>query len=118
SMAPVAAASPIERYDAAAHNPFTAGPFTYRVERKGATVRHVETAGAAETAAEVTTAVGSGHNGRAYLVDHGGYLFASPITWYPRKERWDLSPGYERGPSHPHFGRPITPDCLFCHANF
>jgi hypothetical protein len=117
SLAPIAAAAPIERYDAAAHNPFTVGTFTYRVEQQGATIRHAETAGATETSAAVTIAVGSGHNGRAYLIDHDGYLFASPITWYPRKGRWDLSPGYEKGPSHPHFGRPITPDCLFCHAN-
>lgn len=117
SLAPVAAAAPIERYDAAAHNPFAHGPFTYRVEQTGTAVRHAESAPGVEASAEVSFAVGSGQNGRAYLVNHAGYLFASPITWYPRKGRWDLSPGYERGPSHPHFGRPITPDCLFCHAN-
>ncbi len=121
SLAPVAAATPIERFDTPARNPFTAGGFTYRVDRQGGTVRHVETVESggkvvAETAAEVKYAVGSGHNGRAYLIDHDGFLFASPITWYPQKQQWDLSPGYEK--QNPHFGRPITADCLFCHANF
>ena len=53
--------------------------------------------------------------GRAYLIDHDGYLFASPLTWYPTKNSWDLSPGYEK--RNARFTRPITPDCLFCHCN-
>jgi predicted CXXCH cytochrome family protein len=122
SLAPVATASPIERYDPPAHNPFDVGGFKYRVEPRGQTARHVETVTnpggqvIAETAAEVRFAVGSGHNGRAYLIDHDGFLFASPITWYPLKGQWDLSPGYD-AKRNPHFGRPITADCLFCHAN-
>jgi len=121
SFAAVATAAPLERYDAATRNPFTVGGLTYRVERRPEGVRHVETAidrrgqFIAETAAEVSYVVGSGRNGRAYLINHDGYLFSSPITWYPRKGTWDLSPGYEK--VNPHFGRPITPDCLFCHAN-
>ena len=49
-----------------------------------------------DLAAEVQFAVGSGQRGRAYLIDHDGYLFASPLTWYPTKNSWDLSPGYEK----------------------
>lgn len=121
SYAPVLSATPIERYDSAAFNPFDWGEFRYRVEKQGTVVRHVETvtdkAGAVrgETAANVAFAVGSGRNGRAYLIDRDGYLFASPLTWYPQSSRWDLSPGYQK--QNVHFGRPITPDCLFCHAN-
>jgi hypothetical protein len=121
SFAMVANASPLERYDLTAHNPFKAGLFTYRIEQEKDKVRHAETlndsAGraVAETSAAVHFVVGSGNNGRAYLIDHDGYLFASPITWYPRKGIWDLSPGYEK--TNPHFGRPINPSCLFCHAN-
>ncbi|MFL5341540.1 MAG: tetratricopeptide repeat protein [Gemmataceae bacterium] len=122
SLASLPAASTIERYDLSAHNPFDAAGFRYLVRREGECVWHAETAADAggpapvRTEAEVRYAVGSGSNGRAYLIDRDGYLFASPITWYPRKQIWDLSPGYEKG--NPRFGRPVTPDCLFCHANY
>ena len=56
-----------------------------------------------------------GGRGSAYLIERDGYLFESPITWYPQERKWDLSPGYEK--SNVHFDRPIQPDCLFCHAN-
>jgi tetratricopeptide (TPR) repeat protein len=121
SLVPLAAATPLERYTEAARNPFAVAGLRYGIERKGERAWHREsvrdTGGrvVAQTTAEVHFAVGSGRSGRAYLVDHGGYLFASPITWYPARGAWDLSPGYEK--SNPHFDRPITPDCLFCHSN-
>jgi Flp pilus assembly protein TadD len=121
SLASVAEAAPLERFDSAAHNPLDVSNLRYQVERQGSRVWHRETLrdrqgrGVAERAAEVQFAVGSGQRGRAYLINQDGYLFASPLTWYPAEERWDLSPGYER--RNPHFGRPITPDCLFCHCN-
>ena len=49
----------------------------------------------------------------SYLINHDGYLFQSPITWYPQKRMWDLSPGYAT--RHHHFARPVTAECLFCH---
>ncbi len=120
SLAPLAAAAPLERYSEAARNPFSTPGFRYQIERQGERSWHTETVLAqgeavARTRAEVRFAVGSGHNGRAYLIDHEGWLFSSPITWYSARGIWDLSPGYEK--SNPHFDRPITPDCLFCHAN-
>jgi Flp pilus assembly protein TadD len=121
SLALVSAASPLEHYDEAAHNPFQVSGFRYQVEREAGRVLHRETAvnpdgpPFTDLAAEVTYAVGSGQRGRAYLIDHDGYLFASPLTWYPTKNIWDLSPGYEK--RNPRFTRPITPDCLFCHCN-
>ena len=114
-------ATQIEQFDTSAFNPFDWGEFRYRVENRGTAVWHVETVSdpkgtkRAETAAEVQSAVGSGRNGRAYLYEREGYLFASPLTWYPQSKRWDLSPGYSK--HNVHFGRPITSDCLFCHAN-
>lgn len=122
ALAPAATATAIERYGEKARNPFDVAGFRYRVERQGSRAWHKEALldgrgrAVAETAAEVRFAVGSGHSGRAYLIDRGGYLFSSPITWYPTKEIWDLSPGYEK--SNPHFDRPVTPDCLFCHSNY
>ncbi len=116
SLAPVAAARPVERYDEAARNPFDAQGFRYRVEPRDGKVWHTESgAGGVEARAEVHFAVGSGTRGRSYLVNRDGYLFQSPITWYPQKGLWDLSPRYER--DNHHFARPITPECLFCHSN-
>jgi hypothetical protein len=39
----------------------------------------------------------------------------SLITWYSRKQKWDLSPCYEK--DNLHFERFIKPACLFCHSN-
>jgi hypothetical protein len=121
SLSPVATAVALERYDSASHNPFEREGFRYAVERRPQSVLHREVLldalgrNLAETDAEVHFAIGSGERGRSYLLSRDGYLFASPITWYPQKGIWDLSPGYAR--RNPHFGRPVGPDCLFCHAN-
>src|SRR5262249_2499656 len=74
------------------------------------------TAGGVTAEAEIAFAVGSGRRGRSYLIEHDGYLFQSPITWYPLKGIWDLSPGYEHDPNAL-FSRPIGAECLFCHSN-
>jgi Flp pilus assembly protein TadD len=121
SLLPVANASPLERYDAAARNPFDAAGFRYTVELRGQQVVHKETAidpsgtRLFDREAEIHFVVGSGERGRSYLINRDGYLFASPVSWYAQKGIWDLSPGYAA--NNPHFGRPIGPYCLFCHAN-
>jgi hypothetical protein len=122
SLAPVAFAAPVERFDQAARNPFDALGFRYQVDRQGEGVVHKESATdsqgrvLAALAAEVSYAIGSGQRGRSYLINRDGYLFLSPLTWYPMKQVWDLSPGYTAA-NNPHFGRPIVAGCLFCHAN-
>ena len=63
----------------------------------------------------VDFAVGSGHHGVSYLLQDDKYLFMSPLTWYPDKQIWDLSPGFEKRNSQ--FNRPIIEVCLFCHSN-
>src|SRR5262245_4109104 len=88
SFAPVASAEPLERYDPAAHNPFDRFGSHFLVERQGERVSHKEVRQdprgrvLAEVAAEVQFALGSGARGRSYLIDRGGYLFQSPISWY------------------------------------
>jgi predicted CXXCH cytochrome family protein len=121
ALAAVAAAPPIERYGKEAFNPFVASGLHYRVRRRENRFFHREWAAdpdgkvLAESEAEVQFAVGSAEHGRGYLVNRDGYLFQSPITWYPQAGRWDLSPSYEL--RNQHFSRPITPGCLFCHCN-
>ena len=68
-----------------------------------------------EQSVEVQYAVGSGTNARTYLIDRGGIMFESPITWYAEKRIWDLSPGYHENPSQ-RFNRRIPDGCIQCHA--
>jgi predicted CXXCH cytochrome family protein len=109
-----------EPLDEGAHNPFEAGGFRYRVERRAGHVFHRETAEGpegrvlTEQETEVHFAVGSGQRGRSYLINRDGWLLQSPVTWYPQKGRWNLSPGYEK--TNPHFTRAVIPDCLYCHS--
>jgi hypothetical protein len=121
ALAPIAEATPIEKYGPAAHDPFIARGLHYGVRRKDGHVFHREAVidpkgkVLAEIESEVLFAVGSGTRARSYLVNHDGYLFQSPLTWFPEEKRWDLSPGYEN--RNHHFGRTIAPGCLFCHCN-
>ncbi|MDR3632206.1 MAG: tetratricopeptide repeat protein [Isosphaeraceae bacterium] len=95
--------------------------FEYRVGLEGGRVVHTETRRDAqgkaviERAAEIAFAVGSGTRGTSFVIDEGGYLFESPLTWYGQARRWDLSPGYEV--RNQHFERMVQADCLYCHAN-
>jgi predicted CXXCH cytochrome family protein len=67
-------------------------------------------------AGTVEYALGSGRQGISFLITRGdGYLFASPLCWFPREHGWDLSPGYKTGT--PRFERPVRAGCLYCHAN-
>ncbi len=63
---------------------------------------------------EVAYQVGSGTKGRTYAVQVGHYLLESPLSWYAGSG-WDVSPGFESLPLLD-FDRPITANCLFCHA--
>jgi hypothetical protein len=60
-------------------------------------------------------AVGSGHEGKSYLWRAGDAFFQSPLAWYTKRGNWDLSPGYAASATVD-FLRPVTADCLFCHA--
>jgi tetratricopeptide (TPR) repeat protein len=82
----------------------TAG-MTHRLRRRGFTAEH-----------SIDWFVGSGNQGRSYLVSLAGRLFQSPASYYSDRRSWGLSPGYE-GDSEIDFDRPIAPECLFCHAD-
>jgi hypothetical protein len=59
--------------------------------------------------------IGSGQNGRSYLVSIAGRLFQSPASYYSARRLWDVSPGYQ-GLEELDFERPVLPECLFCHS--
>ncbi len=134
SLLPVAEATPIERYDAESHDPFRlqgggqedkpdqkAGVLCSITQLSGKTIHDVtrtDSHGAtiAKMTAEVQFVLGSGSQGRSYLVNRDGYLFLSPLSWFTQPRRWDVSPGFT--PDNLHLDRPITATCLFCHSNY
>jgi predicted CXXCH cytochrome family protein len=94
---------------------------SYRVYRKDNTMRHEEVVRSPE-GKEITRVdvpvryrIGSGSFGRGYLFEVDGFLHQSPITWYPSKKQWGMSPGYDQA-MHFAFERPIMHGCLACHA--
>jgi Flp pilus assembly protein TadD len=110
----------------------------FEVQRRDGRVIHKEIIPAhgpliAKLEEEVTLVIGSGSQGRSYLINRDGRLFESPISWYAGKAKggegqgkaaphraaagnpWGLSPGYERNLLH--FNRVIINDCLFCHID-
>jgi Flp pilus assembly protein TadD len=133
SLESVATAQPREGLDRRPVQSFEALGSRFEIERRGQRVFHREMfrAGGVEVErleAEVAYVMGSGSQGRSYLVERGGFLFQSPISWYaPDSSRgavpdwffprpvWDLSPTYHENMKH--FNRPITPACLFCHGH-
>jgi Tfp pilus assembly protein PilF len=120
TLALVADAPPIEVIEGGAAE-FEAQGRRYRVAREGDRMIHTEfmmdDAGQPiyEQSEEVRYVTGSGTNARTYLIDRGGIMFESPITWYTEKQKWDLSPGYHEDPSQ-RFNRRITDGCLQCHS--
>jgi Tfp pilus assembly protein PilF len=120
SLSPIATA-PLKGDEAGARVLFQSQGLEYAVENRGGRLFHKETRHdssgrlIAQNEAEVQFAVGFGRLGIAYLIERDGFLFQSPIAWYPQEGQWDLPPGYHN--SNDHFERPVTPSCLFCHAN-
>ena len=63
---------------------------------------------------EIQWIIGTNVNGLGGLTTHDGYLFQSPLSYYPRTGQWNLSPGYQF--SDIGFNRLIAPGCIFCHS--
>ena len=122
SMSLVSQASRIERYDAAAHNPFEKFGFDFQVEHQGNRFLHKtskrDSQGneAISLTREVQYVVGSGVHGRTYLASLDNYLFQTPINWFSHARRWDMAPNI--GATH---GGNLYPAvahlCIYCHAN-
>jgi hypothetical protein len=121
SLAPIDAATADPQGGSNGPVLFAAGRFEYSIERRGNHVYHVETGRDAtgravdRNDAEVRFMLGSGYHGASYLINRDGFLFESPMTWYSRERRWDLSPGYQG--NNLHFDRQVLPLCVYCHAN-
>lgn len=98
------------------------GPYRYRVTMEEGRIVHreelLDSRGKVVTtqAVHADYALGSGVRGRSYLVDRGGLLYQSPVSWYSQEQKWDLSPGYSLDVSETRFERRVTDDCLGCHV--
>src|SRR4051794_37190352 len=58
--------------------------------------------------------IGSRQRGRSYAFEYRKGLYQAPVGYYAGRG-WDMAPGYEHDTT-PDLGRPVTTDCLFCHA--
>jgi hypothetical protein len=113
-------AGPIERYDEAAKSAFAALGFEFRIEKMGDRVLHRISAKTAdgrslpEYVRSADIAIGSGTHGRTYLTIEKGAIWQSPVSWYSKAGRWDISPIHELDDGG---RRPILPECMYCHTN-
>ncbi len=120
TLAFVADASPVEILEGDSAE-FESQGCRYRVDRVGDRMIHTELMADADgkpiykQSVEVQYAVGSGTNARTYLIDRGGIMFESPITWYTDQQKWDLSPGYQDNPRQ-RFNRRVSDGCVQCHS--
>ena len=60
--------------------------------------------------------IGSASAARTFLIDAGGFLYESPVTYYRRTNSWKPSPGFA-GFDYPNLTRPIANGCLQCHTS-
>lgn len=60
--------------------------------------------------------IGSGHRGKTFLFEQGGYWFEAPINWYGKKQVWGMAPNYQSAEEMP-LTLPVDPGCLYCHAS-
>lgn len=117
--------TPIEHFaspplDAQSNNPFSAFGQEFEVIARPDRVIHTRQAldqsgnRLFQSELEVQFAVGSGARGNSFLSSQGSTFLQTPLTWYPQKKAWGLSPGF-----HPEIlaGRRVGADCLFCHSN-
>jgi hypothetical protein len=81
----------------------TANRMVQRLSRNGDTSQY-----------SVACAIGSGNHAVGFIVRQADHLYQSPLCYYPGRG-WDMAPGYENSLA-PDFFRPVSPECLFCHA--
>ncbi len=104
----------------ASNNPVRAGLFELSVLERGGSVFHslaVPHLPGAELPAysvPVHLVIGSGRQGQSYVTLDRGAAWQSPLSWFRRGQRWDVSPGFSLGAAS---RRAVLPGCLFCHTN-
>jgi predicted CXXCH cytochrome family protein len=69
-----------------------------------------------ELSRKIAYVIGSGNQARTYLTEENGFLCELPLTWYSKKKKWDMSPGFEF--LNHRFSREISADCMNCHNSY
>lgn len=118
SFLPLGDSPPQEMLRANATASFQIKDLHFAVERSANQFLHVVQLGKAtegRLANEVRYLLGSSRQGSTCLIEHDGFLFQSPISWFSAKPGWELAPGYETNQLL--FFRQIGEECLFCHSN-
>jgi len=64
---------------------------------------------------ELDLYIGSRLRGRSYAWQEAGFFYEVPAGYYTARRAWDSAPGYEHD-RRLDLDRPLTADCLFCHA--
>jgi hypothetical protein len=59
--------------------------------------------------------IGSGHRGRTYIFEDGGFYFESPVNWYGQ-QIWDMTPAYQDA-RHVPLNLPLRSSCVTCHVS-
>ena len=88
---------------------------TFVIRRRGNSTEVAMTRDGLTSTYPITYAIGSGTHAFGYLMAEGNHLFQAPISYYTKRKLWDMAPGYEADPA-PDFFRPVSPECLQCHA--
>jgi hypothetical protein len=111
SITPTSLAKPVPDGD------FLHGPSQTRfvIRSTPGSMTHTMIRGAEHFEVAPAFVVGSGNHAFGYLFERDHHLFQSPLSFYARRNLWDMAPGYEADPN-PGFTRPVTPACLFCHS--
>src|SRR5216684_6970411 len=95
SLLPVSRIASEERYGPETHNPFEKFGFIFQVKQRNGKVYHRQVRKDAkgnvitEHEDEIHFVLGSGGQGRSYLINREGYLFQSPISWFSQEKTWD-----------------------------
>ena len=114
--AELAGARPIEKYDVLAKNPWKIGEYELKATQFAHSVSAKDGQGRPLPNYTLTAdvAIGSGTRGRSYLSIEDGSVWQSPLSWFSKESRWDVSPGFDLGNGG---RRAINPGCLYCHVN-
>ena len=104
---------PVDHRSGGFEHAFSGSKFTIKGSDSGM-IQRVERDGlSAEYPVEYV--IGSGNAAFGYLTRIGNNVYQSPVTYYTKRGRWDMAPGFESHPK-PDFDRPVLQECLWCHA--
>jgi hypothetical protein len=89
----------------------------YHINKNGAdTFIEYERQGTFQGRRKLDFFIGSGNHGRSFLSAVEGFLYQSPVSYYAKDRKWEMSPGYETMDTMK-LGRAIRKGCLECHAS-